>query len=116
MPRGSGARRRLAARKARCRRRSQHNDIPHTYDTRASWALLRTGLLAQEPRLRSAAMRQLDWALQQQDDDAWFANNAFTIGVAPFTHTIGYAIRGLLESGLLLGDERYLCAARNAAW
>ncbi len=98
-----------------CWRRSQHNDIPHTYDTRASWALLRTGLLAQEPRLRSAAMRQLDWALQQQDGDGWFASNAFTTGAAPFTHTIGYAISGFLESGLLLGDERYLCAARKAA-
>ena len=29
-----------------CWRRSQHNDIPHTYDTRASWALLHTGLIA----------------------------------------------------------------------
>jgi squalene-hopene cyclase-like protein len=98
-----------------CWRRSQHNDIPHTYDTRASSALLRTGLVAHEARLQSAAVRQLDWALQQQDDDGWFASNAFTIGAAPFTHTIAYAISGFLESGLLLGDERYLCAARKAA-
>jgi len=97
-----------------CWRRSQHNGIPHTYDTRASWALLRAGLVAREPRLQSAAVRQLDWALQQQDDDGWFASNAFTIGAAPFTHTIGYAISGFLESGLLLGDERYLSAARKA--
>jgi Squalene-hopene cyclase C-terminal domain len=98
-----------------CWRRSQHNDIPHTYDTRASWALLRTGLVAGEPRYQRAAVRQLDWALQQQDDDGWFANNAFTIDAAPFTHTIGYAISGFLESGLLLGEERYLYAARKAA-
>src|SRR5262249_54945875 len=45
----------------------------------------------------------------------WFANNAFTLGAAPFTHTIGYAISGFLESGLLLGAERYLRAARKAA-
>jgi hypothetical protein len=99
-----------------CWRRSQYGDIPHTYDTRASWALLRTGLVSQEPRLQRAAVPQLDWALRQQDDDGWFANNAFTIGAAPYTNTIGYTIRGLLESGLLLGDERYLCAARKAAW
>jgi len=98
-----------------CWRRSQHNDIPHTYDTRASWALLRTSLVAQEPGLRSAATRQLDWALQQQDADGWFDNNAFTSGAIPFTHTIAYAIRGFLESALLLGDERYLGAARKAA-
>jgi hypothetical protein len=98
-----------------CWRRSQHNDIPHTYDTRASWALLHTGLISHEVMLQSAAARQLDWALQQQDDDGWFACNAFTLGAAPFTHTIGYAISGFLESGLLLGDERYLRAARKAA-
>ena len=98
-----------------CRRRSQHNDIPHVYDTRASWALLHTGLAAHEPKLQNAAVRQPDWALQQQEDDGWFSNNAFTAGASPSTHTIGYAISGFLESGLLLGDERYLCAVREAA-
>jgi len=98
-----------------CWRRSQHNDIAHTYDTRASWALLHTGLVSREAMLQRAAVRQLDWALQQQDDDGWFAKNAFTLGAAPFTHNIGYAISGFLESGLLLGAERYLCAARKAA-
>lgn len=44
-----------------------------------------------------------------------FANNAFTHHAAPFTHTIGYAITGFLEAGLLLGEERYLRAARKAA-
>jgi hypothetical protein len=97
-----------------CWRSSQHNDIPHTYDTRASWAVLRTGLIAHEAKLQSVAVRQLDWALQQQDD-GWFASNAFTLHAAPFTHTIGYAISGFLTSGLLLGDERYLFAARKAA-
>jgi len=98
-----------------CWRRSQHNDMPHTYDTRASWALLRTGLVTQEPVLQRAAVRQLDWGLRQQEDDGWFASNAFTRDAAPFTHTIAYAISGFLESGLLLGEERYLCAARKAA-
>ena len=98
-----------------CWRRSQHNDIPHTYDTRASWALLRVAAAAQEPRLRSAAIRQLRWAATQQDGDGWFDNNAFRSGAAPFTHTIAYAISGFLECGLLLADERCLAAGRKAA-
>jgi hypothetical protein len=98
-----------------CWRRSQHNDIPHTYDTRASWALLRTGLVAREMSFVDAARRQLDWALTQQAEDGWFANNAFESNVPPFTHTIAYAIQGLLESSLLLGEESYLAAARRAA-
>ena len=98
-----------------CWRRSQHNDIPHTYDTRASWALLRTGLVAQEKTLADAARHQLDWALTQQADDGWFATNAFEKEAPPFTHTIAYAIRGFLESSVLVNDDRYLAAARRAA-
>src|SRR5262249_4076610 len=98
-----------------CWRRSQHKDKPHTHDTPASSAPPPPGFGSHEAMLQSAAVRQLDWALQQQDDNGWFACNAFTRGAAPFTHTIAYAISGFLESGLLLGDERYLSAARKAA-
>jgi hypothetical protein len=98
-----------------CWRRSQHNDIPHTYDTRASWALLRCGLVTQEKSFVDTARRQLEWALTQQAEDGWFANNAFESNAPPFTHTIAYAIQGLLASSLLLGEERYLSAAGRAA-
>ena len=94
--------------------RHEHNDAPHVYNTRAAWALLSTGLLAGEKALVAAARRNLDWALSQQTDSGWFADNAFVAGRSPFTHTIAYAIRGLLESGVLLGEERYLQAAEKA--
>jgi len=93
----------------------EHNGVPHVYNTRATWALLSTALLAGEDRLVEAARRNLDWALTQQTDSGWFATNAFVPGRSPFTHTIAYAIRGLLESGVLLGEERYLQAAQKAA-
>jgi hypothetical protein len=98
-----------------CWRRFEHNDIPHTYNTRATWALLATGLVADDRRLVEAAVRNLDWALAQQTESGWFENNAFITGAAPFTHTIAYAIRGFLESGVLLGEERYLGVAERAA-
>jgi len=98
-----------------CWRRFEHNDVPHTYNTRATWALLATGLVAGERKLVDAAVRNLDWALAQQAESGWFENNAFTTGAAPFTHTIAYAIRGFLECGVLLGNERYLRAAEKAA-
>ena len=94
--------------------RYEHNDMPHVYNTRATWALLSIGLLAGEKALVEAARSNLDWALSQQSDSGWFASNAFLPGRSPFTHTIAYAIRGLLESGVLLGEERYLQAARKA--
>ncbi|RFC39552.1 MAG: Squalene-hopene cyclase C-terminal domain-containing protein [Candidatus Nitrotoga sp. CP45] len=98
-----------------CWHRFEHNDVPHVYNTRGTWALAATGLIANEPELTQAARRNLDWALTQQTTSGWFCTNAFTPDKAPFTHTIAYAIRGFLESGILLEDERYLSAALAAA-
>ena len=96
-------------------RRFEHNDIPHVYNTRGTWALARTAQLAGDATLKRAAIRHLDWALAQQTASGWFARNAFIEGRQPFTHTIAYAIRGFLESGMLLGDARYVDAAVRAA-
>ena len=98
-----------------CWRQFEHNGVPHTYNTRATWALLATALTAGEPTLKTAAIRNLEWALTQQSESGWFANNAFVTGQQPFTHTIAYAIRGFLESGALLGSNRYVDAALKAA-
>jgi len=98
-----------------CWRRSTHNNIPHTYNTRASWALLQTGLLANDKTLINAATRNIDWALTQQLENGWFRNSAFTANAYPFTHTIAYTIRGILESSLLLDNNRYFNAANKAA-
>jgi hypothetical protein len=98
-----------------CWRRYEHNGVPHTYNTRATWALLVTALLIGDRELRAAAIRNLDWALGQQRESGWFANNAFAQHQKPFTHTIAYAIRGLLESGVVLRDERYIESATKAA-
>lgn len=94
-----------------CWRRFEHNGIPHVYNTRGTWALLAAGLLAGDKELILSAKRNLDWALSRQTTSGWFADNAFTPERSPFTHTIAYAIRGFLESGVLLGEERYLQAA-----
>ncbi len=97
-----------------CFRRFEHHDTPHVYNTRATWPLLAAGLLAGESRLVRAARKHLDWALTQQTASGWFATNAFVPWKSPFTHTIAYAIRGLLESGVLLGEARWLDAALHA--
>ena len=98
-----------------CWRRSVHNGIPHTYNSRAAWAQLRTALTAGDRELARSAQANLDWALGQQTGSGWYRSNAFTTDAAPFTHNIAYAIRGLLESGLLLDNERYIESAQIAA-
>ncbi|HBB40638.1 MAG: hypothetical protein COW73_00580 [Nitrospirae bacterium CG18_big_fil_WC_8_21_14_2_50_70_55] len=98
-----------------CWRTHVHNGCPHTYNSRAAWAVARAGAAAGDAELRAVARRNLEWALSQQTASGWFATNAFTPERDPFTHTIAYAIRGLLEGGLLLGEERCVAAATRAA-
>ncbi len=64
---------------------------------------------------RQAAVRNLDWAVGQQDVDGWFRHCAFRNGEDPFTHTLVYTAEGLLESGCVLNDERYTVAAVRTA-
>ena len=98
-----------------CYRKFEHNGVPHVYNTRAIWALVSIGLLANENGLVEAARRNLDWALAQQTPSGWYRANAFLPGRHPYTHTIAYAIRGFLESAVLLGEERYFKSAELAA-
>ena len=98
-----------------CWRRNVHNGIAHTYNSRAAWALLRTGIGANDPQLIEAACKNFDWVLTQQQQNGWLHNNAFTTGAQPFTHTIAYAARGMLEAGILLGNEPYIESALKVA-
>ena len=97
-----------------CWRNFEHNRTPHVYNTRATWALLSAGLVAGEKGFVDAARRNLDWALRQQTESGWYATNAFVPTRSPFTHTIAYAIRGFLECGVNLGEERYTDSASRA--
>ena len=97
-----------------CWRKFEHHNTPHVYNTRATWALLSAGQVAGESTLVEAAKRNLDWALSQQTASGWYATNAFVPVRAPFTHTIAYAIRGFLESGVQLQETRYIDSALKA--
>ena len=70
-----------------------------------------TALIANDAEMKAFAIANLDWALAQQLDNGWYDNNAFTTDRSPFTHTIAYAIRGFLECGVLLQEERYFASA-----
>jgi hypothetical protein len=95
-------------------RRNTFNNCPHTYNTRTAWAMLELGAVTEAPGIVQAARRNLDWA-KDQERDGWLDRCGFGEGELPFTHTIAYAIRGLLEAGLLLKEERYLSTAERCA-
>lgn len=95
--------------------RSTHLGVPHVYNSRTAWALLELHAMdpssAQGPDRERVARANLDWAVSRQRGGGWFRDVAFEPGVAPFTHTIAYAIRGLWESSRLFDDPRWEAAA-----
>ena len=95
--------------------RNEHLGTPHVYNTRTAWALLLMNELEFAPERDAVARSNLDWALREQQPSGFFDHCAFKRGRSPFTHTIAYTARGLLESGLLLDEGRYVDSARRCA-
>jgi hypothetical protein len=93
----------------------EHHGIPHVYDARVAWALLRLAHATGEERFRETAVRHLDWVLSAQQPNGWFEWCVFRPGTLPNSHGLAYTTRGLLESGALLGDDRYTEAALRTA-
>jgi uncharacterized protein YyaL (SSP411 family) len=94
--------------------RNEFRDTPHVYNTRTAWAVVRLHRVQPKAEWEAVARANLDWALAERIG-GYYHNNSFVAGEAPYTHNIAYAIRGLLESGVLLSDDRYLGAAEHSA-
>lgn len=95
--------------------RNEHLNTPHVYNTRTAWAVLRMNEVEHGAERERIARANLNWAVSEQQASGFFDECAFERGLAPFTHTIAYATRGLIESGELLNDDRYIDAARRCA-
>lgn len=76
-----------------------------TYYARVDWALLRLWSLTDHGLFLEAAARNLRWVLAQQLANGWFANCGFGYSGHPITHVIGYTLRGVLESSVLLAGS-----------
>lgn len=84
----------------------------HSQNTRTAWALLKVWELTKIELYKTSAIKNLDWALNQQ-------RNGFYQGCHGQTHFQLYTAQGFLESGLILRDyedekynaERYIHSA-----
>jgi len=86
-----------------------------SYDTHAAWGLLEAARVAPGARYDEAAMANLRWALTRQRPNGWMENCCLTQASEPLTHTLGYALRGLLEGYRYCGEAQLLAAARRTA-
>ena len=92
-----------------------HAESARSYHSRVAWALVALGDAGRDSRYIDAARRQLDWTLANRQPNGWFRNCELRHEAHPVTHTLAYTVRGLLESGAALGEERYISAARGTA-
>jgi uncharacterized protein YyaL (SSP411 family) len=87
----------------------------YTYNTRTAWALLVLAEATQSNVFKDAGIRNIEFALTQQQENGWFRSNCLVDSSQPLLHTIAYCIRGILESGILLDNPHYVNRARKAA-
>lgn len=87
----------------------------NTYNTRVAFGLAKAGRALSEKRYLDAAVRNVEWALGQVHPNGWLENNDLEDNARPLTHTIAYAIRGILEVGLITANNAFVDAASRIA-
>jgi hypothetical protein len=88
-------------------------DFCPIYHTRAVWGALEANVFLKNPHVESAMRRALEFYFKQVSADFCLKNAGFFPNKPAFTHTIAYTIRGFLESGILLNEEKYVQIARS---
>jgi hypothetical protein len=86
-----------------------------TYDAHVAWGLLEAARLEPERPYATAAMANVRWVLSRQRENGWFENCCLSDPSQPLTHTLGYALRGILEAYRFSDDPSLLHAARMTA-
>jgi len=96
-------------------RRFTYNNIPHVYHTRVVWPLLELYEIVQNENYFKSSIKNVEWALRNQETNGWFRNNAFDLKSDPYLHTIGYTIEGLIECAILSKNKNWLNSAMKPA-
>jgi hypothetical protein len=85
------------------------------YHTHVGWGLVEAAHLEPDRGYGEAALRNAKWALTQQAANGWFAKCNLSFEVGRLTHTIAYAVRGLIEVFRFSRESALLAGARRAA-
>jgi hypothetical protein len=86
-----------------------------TYETHVAWGLFEADRAAPGQGYGDAGIRQVEWALTKQRENGWLDDCCLSNPQAPLTHTLGYALRGILEAYRLTGQDRFLEAGLRTA-
>ncbi len=89
--------------------------VPHSYDSYIAWPLAKLWQLSGDRAHQQAARKCLDWCLSQQQENGYFDKCSHTRDELPWTHAIGYTMEGLLETGIILEENKYAEAVLKPA-
>lgn len=81
------------------------------YETHVALGLIEAAGVDPGRGYLEAALKQVDWALTNQLPNGWFRNCCLSDPEIPLTHTLGYALRGIVGAYLASREERFLRAA-----
>jgi hypothetical protein len=85
------------------------------YETHVAWGLYEAARTGDYPEYSRAATANVHWALRSQQRNGWMENCCLTEPTRPLTHTLGYVLRGLIESYRFTADEQVLAACVRTA-
>jgi len=83
-------------------------------NTLTASALIRLAGITGNNAYKEAGIKNINFALGLQTPEGYFKGNGFSSDPFAFNITIGYAIAGLLEAGILEGDNTWKDAALKA--
>jgi hypothetical protein len=85
------------------------------YETHVAWGLLEAARMEPQRGYAEAALANVRWALTHQRQNGWFDACCLNDPSQPLTHTLGYALRGVIEAYRFSQDDFFLNAARKSA-
>lgn len=85
------------------------------YETHVAWGLLEAARLELDSQYANAALANVRWALGLQKANGWFSDCCLSDPNRPLTHTIGYALRGVVEAFKFTNDQEFLDGAVRTA-
>lgn len=85
------------------------------FDTHIAWGLFEAARIEANRGYAEAALANVRWALTHQRENGWFDKCCLSNMERPLTHTIGYALRGVIEAYRYTREPLFLQAARSTA-
>jgi hypothetical protein len=92
-----------------------HADTARTFETHVAWGLFEAARLEPNKGWGEAGLANIRWAITHQRPNGWFDHCCLSDCIRPLTHTLAYAIRGVIEAYRFSGEKQFLESALLSA-